>query len=99
MNIKPTAYHFANAATQPPAIYRVTAEAGHTYFKSLNPDHIEWFIEQSANKGMPVASIEVYSTSTECAGCGCRWSDHFDGTGLCNLGFCRSQCGEFVPTI
>lgn len=34
--------------------------------------------------------------STRCANCGCRRDDHFEGSGVCDLGFCRSRCSDFV---
>ena len=34
--------------------------------------------------------------STRCANCGCRRDDHFEGKGVCDLGFCRSRCSDFV---
>lgn len=34
--------------------------------------------------------------STRCANCGCRRDDHFEGSGVCDLGFCRSRCTEFA---
>lgn len=34
---------------------------------------------------------------TRCSRCGCRRDEHFEGKGVCDLGFCRSRCSEFVP--
>lgn len=34
----------------------------------------------------------------KCAYCGDYRLDHFEGKGVCDLGFCWKKCSEFVPS-
>lgn len=38
----------------------------------------------------------VFNGSEECAGCSHARRDHFEGKGVCDLGFCRLGCMDFV---
>lgn len=88
-------------------LYRLTI-TGHSYMgqptapqvltMALSPEALLAKTARIESCGLSVESTMV-STSLDCAGCGHRWSDHFQGTGLCDLGFCRSGCTEFVVTL
>lgn len=73
-------------------------ENGQKWLKDMTVRDIDWYMTKLASEGRIIESVEVASTSTRCADCGHGYRDHFENKGLCNLGFCRSHCGEFVFT-
>lgn len=90
-------------------IYKVTS-IGHIHYGRVLPlaqtwtwkgqaTDLDWYVNKIESEGPTVTGVELVSTSTDCAGCGCSEREHFYGSGLCGLGFCRSHCGEFVVTL
>lgn len=78
-------------------IYRVTTDQT-TFYRAAAPTLLDVMLADRTPKGHTVETVEIVSTDHNCAGCGDSWNDHFNGFGLCSLGFCRKGCGSFVAS-
>lgn len=51
------------------------------------------YIEYLVSEGYSNFNVEDYN---DCAGCGHSKRDHFNDTGVCDLGFCSKRCSDYV---